>query len=166
MFFNGNTATLRCSSVNCFEENAGGMKLLDRARSAGCKSLTHLLKAHPTEIFGLVGIEPFANRDRQRKRLDSHVMRSEIDFNARCRGGAKRRGWDLNPRDLAIIGLAIRRHTRLPDPSYDLLATPAYTPLETLLSHKIEFCSRSRVTSRADPSPLAVQVSILLDFLG
>ena len=59
--------------------------------------------------------------------------------------GSERRGWDLNPRDLAIIGLAIRRHTRLPDPSCDLLATPAYRSLESLLSHKIEFCSYVRV---------------------
>jgi len=40
MFFNGNTTTLRLSSVGCVGENAGGMKLFDRARSIGCKGHT------------------------------------------------------------------------------------------------------------------------------
>src|SRR3989337_239226 len=64
MFCNGNTATRCLSSVGCVEENAGGTKLFDRARSVGCKdshySYSYLLIAQPTNIFGLVGIEPFA----------------------------------------------------------------------------------------------------------
>jgi len=57
MFCNGKTATLSLSNVGLAEENAGGTKLFDRARSAGCKN--------PHELTGYlskpVGIEPFAS---------------------------------------------------------------------------------------------------------
>lgn len=57
MFCNGNTATLSLSSVGFVEENAGGTKLFDRARSAGCKdshySFGYLLMAKPTINIGI-----------------------------------------------------------------------------------------------------------------
>jgi hypothetical protein len=79
----GRTAILFLSSVGCVVENAGGTKVFDRARSVGCKD-PHYLKAHFTEISELVGIEPFANHDGQRKCSDSDVVRVEIDSKARC----------------------------------------------------------------------------------